>query len=92
MAIQQQVKMLRRLIETSLPIEKKCQLAQGIVRAAEDPRVPYSQALGQNLRRFWHEHFPIVAHGKLSSQTPCINEVVHFITCHGEKLGRDKVW
>jgi len=60
-AIQLQLKMLRRLLESSLPLEKKRQLAQEMVRAAEDPRVSYSQALGQSLRRFWQEHCPEVS-------------------------------
>jgi len=60
-AIHNQLKMLRRVIGTSLPMKEKRQLAQDIVRGAEDPKMPYSQALGQNLRRVWHEHFPDVS-------------------------------
>ena len=56
-----QLAMLRDLIETSLPMETKRRLAQRMVRRAEDPTVRYSQALGQNLRRFWYEYFPNVS-------------------------------
>src|SRR6266446_535920 len=37
-------------------------------------------------------HLDIVAHGKLGSQTPFVNEAIHFITRHGEKLSRRKTW
>lgn len=57
-AIHQQLAMLRDVIEKSLPMETTRRLAQGLVRRAEESKVPYSQALSQNLRRLWHEHFP----------------------------------
>ena len=60
-AIQLQLQTLRRLLKTSLPLEEKRQFAQAMVREAEAPRVPYSQALGQSLRRFWQEHCPEVS-------------------------------
>jgi uncharacterized protein (TIGR02646 family) len=60
-AIQKELKMLHGVIESSLPMEEKRQQAQSIVKEAEAPTVPYSQALGQNLRRLWYEHFPGVS-------------------------------
>jgi hypothetical protein len=60
-AIRLQLDMLRDVIESGLPMEKMRRLAQRLVRRAEDPAVPYSQALGQNLRRLWGEHFPGVS-------------------------------
>ena len=60
-AIRLQLAMLHDVIETGLPIETMRQLAQGLVKRAEDPRVPYSQALGQSLRRFWQEHYPALS-------------------------------
>src|SRR5262249_9755789 len=60
-AIQYSLNMLRGVIKSSLSIEKKRQWAQRIVKGAEDPKMPYSQALGQNLRRLWYEHFPDVS-------------------------------
>ena len=56
-----QLDMMRDVIKKSLPVEMTRQLAQGLVKRAEAPKVPYSQALGQNLRRLWHEHFPSVS-------------------------------
>jgi uncharacterized protein (TIGR02646 family) len=52
---------LHDLIKENSSIETTRQLAQGLVKRVEDPTVPYSQAMGQNLRRAWHAHFPDVS-------------------------------
>src|SRR6266446_4706234 len=56
-AIEYVLNMLRDVIESGLPLEEKRRWTQHLVRRAEDPKMPYSQALGQNLRRLWREHF-----------------------------------
>jgi len=51
-AIRLQLAMMRDLIdETRLQVVDKRRLAQRLVKRAENPQTPYSQALGQNLRR-----------------------------------------
>jgi uncharacterized protein (TIGR02646 family) len=61
-AIRQQLAMMRDLInETRLPIDDKRRLARRLVKRAENPQTPYSQALGQNLRRLWHQFFADVS-------------------------------
>jgi len=49
------------LIKANYSIATTRQLAQGLVKRVEAPTVPYSQAMGQNLRRLWHAHFPDVS-------------------------------
>lgn len=53
-AIDLQLAMLRDVLNADLPLDSKRGLAQGLVERAEAPTTPYSQALGQNLRRLWH--------------------------------------
>jgi uncharacterized protein (TIGR02646 family) len=60
-AIRLQLDMLRDVMESGLPMDKMRRLAQRLVRRAEAPTVPYSQALGQNLRRLWSKYFPDVS-------------------------------
>ena len=59
-AIDQGLGQMRVLLDTDLPtcIKRQRRLARRIVKRAEAPTVPYSQALGQNLRRLWHGRFP----------------------------------
>jgi hypothetical protein len=58
-AIRLQLAMMRDLInETGLQVVKKRRFVQRLVERAENPKAPYSQALGQNLRRLWQQHFP----------------------------------
>ena len=61
-AIRLQLAMMRDLIaETRLQVVDKRRLAQGLIKRAENPQTPYSQALGQTLRRLWQQHFPDVS-------------------------------
>ena len=61
-AIRLQLAMMRDLIdETRLQVVDKRRLAQRLVKRAENPQTPYSQALGQNLRRLWQQHFSDVS-------------------------------
>jgi hypothetical protein len=61
-AIRLQLAMMRDLInETRLQVVDKRRLAQRLVKRAENPQTPYSQALGQNLRRLWQQSFSDVS-------------------------------
>jgi uncharacterized protein (TIGR02646 family) len=61
-AIRLQLAIMRDLInETGLHVVDKRRLAQRLVKRAENAQAPYSQALGQNLRRHWQEHFSDVS-------------------------------
>jgi uncharacterized protein (TIGR02646 family) len=57
-AINLQLDWLRDVLNERLPIARKRRLAQRLVKRAEAATAPYSQALGQNLRRLWHAQFP----------------------------------
>jgi uncharacterized protein (TIGR02646 family) len=61
-AIRLQLAMMHDVInEARLQVADKRRLAQGLVKRAENPQTPYSQALGQNLRRLWQQHFSDVS-------------------------------
>ena len=61
-AICSQLAMMRDLIDQPrLQVVDKRRLAQRLVKRAENPQTPYSQALGQNLRRLWHQSFSDVS-------------------------------
>ena len=55
-----QLDWMRDLLGERLPVERKRRLAQRLIIRAEAPTTPYSQALGQNLRRLWHAQLPDV--------------------------------
>jgi uncharacterized protein (TIGR02646 family) len=61
-AIRQQLATMSDLInQRGLQVVDKRRFVQRMVERAENPKIPYSQALGQNLRRLWQEHFPHVS-------------------------------
>lgn len=59
-AIDLQLNLMRDLLNTNLPLDSKRRFAQRLIKRAEAPTTPYSQALGQNLRRLWSDRFPDV--------------------------------
>ena len=54
------LKTMRNFLNMDFPLDMKRELAQEIVKEAEAPTTPYSQALGQNLRRLWYAQLPDV--------------------------------
>ncbi len=52
------LKTMRTLLNMDFPLDMKRKLAQDLVKEAEAPTTPYSQALGQNLRQLWHAQLP----------------------------------